>query len=72
MITGTVCSVSHVSVAVTALAIVSKGYRFKPGQGNGFLRAIKIHSMPWFGWEVTPEAPYHKILQHVKDPLRYL
>jgi hypothetical protein len=36
-----------------------------------FLRAIKIHSTPSFGWEVKLEVPYRKISRHVKDPLRY-
>jgi hypothetical protein len=39
---------------------------FKPGLGYGFLRAIKIHSIPFFGWEVKPDAPCHTILRHVK------
>jgi hypothetical protein len=37
-------------------------------KGEGFLRAIKFHSMPSFGGEVTLLAPCHKILQHVKEP----
>jgi hypothetical protein len=44
-----------------------EGRGFKPGRGDGFVRAIKIHSTTSFGWE----APYRKILRHVKDPLRY-
>jgi hypothetical protein len=32
-----------------------------------FLRAIKIHSTPSFGWEVKPEVPCLKILWHVKE-----
>jgi hypothetical protein len=44
---------------------------FKPGRGNGFLRAIKIRSTPSFGWEVKPEVPCRKILRHFKDPWRY-
>jgi hypothetical protein len=35
-----------------------------PDEAMDFFRAIKIRS--------TPEVPCHKILQHVKDPLRYL
>jgi hypothetical protein len=27
---------------------------FKPGRGDGFLRAIKIRGTPSFGWEVKP------------------
>jgi hypothetical protein len=43
-----------------------KGLGFKPGQGDKFLRAIKIRSTPSFGWEVKPEVPCRKILRHVK------
>jgi hypothetical protein len=39
-------------------------------QGDGFLRVIKICSTLFFGWEVRPEAPCHKILQHVKNYLQ--
>jgi hypothetical protein len=56
---------------VSVLAIGPKGCGFKPGRGDGFLRAIKIRSTPSFGWEVKPEVPCRKILRHVKDPLRY-
>jgi hypothetical protein len=48
-----------------------KGHKFNPSQCDGFLRAIKIRSTPSFRWEVKPEAPCHKILRHVKDPLTY-
>jgi hypothetical protein len=54
---------------VSVLAIDLKVRGFKPDQGNGFLRAINIHSMPSFRGEVKLEAPYHKILQHVKNHL---
>jgi hypothetical protein len=47
-----------------------KGRGFEPGQGDGFLRAIKIRSTPSFGWEVKPEVPCRKILRHVKDLLK--
>jgi hypothetical protein len=30
---------------------------FKPGKGDGFLKAIKIRSTPPFGWEVKREVP---------------
>jgi hypothetical protein len=53
------------------LATVPKGHGFKPGQGNGFLRMIKVYSTPSFIWNVKLEAPCHKILRHVKDPLKY-
>jgi hypothetical protein len=58
-------------VVVNVLATGPKGCAFKPGQGDGFLRAIKIHSTPSFRWEVKLEVPYRKILRCVKDPLRY-
>jgi hypothetical protein len=49
-------------VVVTVLATGPKGSGFKPSQVDGFLRAIKIHSTPSFGWEVKQEVPCHKIL----------
>jgi hypothetical protein len=33
---------------VSVLATGPKGYGFEPGQGNGFLRVIKIRSTPSF------------------------
>jgi hypothetical protein len=39
-------------VLVSVLATGPKGREFRPGQGYGFLRAIKIRSTPSFGWEV--------------------
>jgi hypothetical protein len=51
---------------ISVLAIGPKGGVFKPGRGDGFLRAIKIRSTPSFGWEVRPEAPCRKILRRVK------
>jgi hypothetical protein len=56
---------------VSVLATGPKGSGFKPGQGEGFLRAIKISSTPSFGWEVKPEFSCRKILPLVKDPLTY-
>jgi hypothetical protein len=56
---------------VRVLAIGPKVCRFKPGQGNEFLRAIKIHSMPSFDWEVKPSAQCHNILRHVKELYEY-
>jgi hypothetical protein len=47
------------------------GCGFESGQGDGFLRAIKIRSTPSFRWEVRSEVPCRKILRHVKDPLKY-
>jgi hypothetical protein len=56
---------------VGVLTTGPKGGGFKPGQGDGLLRVIKIRSTPSFRWEVKPEVPCHKILWHVKDPLMY-
>jgi hypothetical protein len=47
-------------VVVSVLATGPKGRRFKPGRGDGFLRAIKIRSTPSFGWEAKPEVPCRK------------
>jgi hypothetical protein len=57
-------------VVVSVLDIGTKGRGFEPGQGDGFLRAIKISSTPSFGWEVKPEVRCRKILRHVKDLLK--
>jgi hypothetical protein len=56
---------------ISVLSNGPKGRGLKPGRGNGFLRAITIRSTPSSGWEVKSEAPYRKILRHVKDPLTY-
>jgi hypothetical protein len=53
-----------------AKLIVGRG--FKPGRGDGILTAIKIRSIPSFGWEVKLEVPCRKILRHVKNPLTHL
>jgi hypothetical protein len=53
---------------VSDLATGPKGRVFKPGRGDGFLRAIKIISTPSFGWEVKAEVPCRKMLRHFKDP----
>jgi hypothetical protein len=57
-------------VLVSVLVTGPRGRGFKHGRGDGFVRAIKIRSTSSFGWEVKSEAPYRKILRHVKDPLR--
>jgi hypothetical protein len=51
------------------LAIGPKVCGFKPGQGDGFLRAIKICSTPSFEGEEKLEASCRKILRHVKQLL---
>jgi hypothetical protein len=38
-------------------------------ESDGFLKAIKILSTTFFGYQVKPSAPC-KIFRHVKDPLR--
>jgi hypothetical protein len=40
-------------------------------KSDGFLREVEMCSMMSFGGEAKPAAPCHKILWHVKDPLRY-
>jgi hypothetical protein len=55
---------------VSELATGPKGRGFKPSQGDGFLRAIKIRNTHSFGWEVKREVPCRKILRHVKDLLK--
>jgi hypothetical protein len=39
-------SICRLFVVVSVLATGPKGCGFEPGQGNGFLRAIKIRSTP--------------------------
>jgi hypothetical protein len=46
---------------VSVLATGPKGCGLIPGQGDVFLRALKISSTPSFGWQVKPEVPCHKI-----------
>jgi hypothetical protein len=58
-------------MVVYVLATGPKGCGFKPGWGDGFLRVIKIRNTPSLGWEVKLKVPCRKILQGVKDPLRY-
>jgi hypothetical protein len=53
---------------VRVLDIGPQVHEFKHGRSDVFLRAIKIRSKPSFGGEVKLEAPYRKILRHVKDP----
>jgi hypothetical protein len=55
---------------VSVHATGPKGCGVEPGQGDGFLRATKIHSTSSFGWEGKPEVPCRKILHHVKDLLK--
>jgi hypothetical protein len=54
-------------VVVSVLATGPRGCGLEPSQSDGFLRAIKVHSTPSFGWEVKLEVTCHKILWHIKD-----
>jgi hypothetical protein len=66
--------VSHSRLGVVVVSVLVTGPKdrgFKPGRGDGFVRAIKICSTPSFGWEVKPEIPRRNSLRHVKDLLRY-
>jgi hypothetical protein len=58
---------SHLGgIVVSVLATGPNGCGFEPGQGDGFLREVKIHSTP-FSWDVKP---CRKMLRHVKDLLK--
>jgi hypothetical protein len=50
-------------VMVTVLVTETKVRAFRPGRGDGFLRAIKIRSTLSFGEAIKPEAPCRKILR---------
>jgi hypothetical protein len=54
-------------VMVNMFVIGSKVHGFRPSHGEGFLRVIKIHSMPSFGGELKLLFPCRKILWHVKN-----
>jgi hypothetical protein len=60
------------AVVVSVVSTGPKGLGFKPGRGNGFLKAIKICSTPYFGWEVKPEAACSKILGMLKNLAWYV
>jgi hypothetical protein len=57
-------------VVVSVLATGPKVCGFEPGQGDGFLRAIKTRSTPSFGWEVKLEVQCRKIYGMLKDVLK--
>jgi hypothetical protein len=57
---------SRLGGVVVSVATGPKGREFKPGRGDGFLRAINIRNTPSFRWEVKPDAPYRKTLRRVK------
>jgi hypothetical protein len=56
---------------VSVLAIGPKVRGFKPSQGDGFLRTIKIRSTSFLGGERKLSAPCRKILRHVKITSKY-
>jgi hypothetical protein len=56
-------------VMVSVLAIGFKVSGFKLGQGDAFLRAIKIRTTPSFGGKVKPEAPCGEIIRYIKNHL---
>jgi hypothetical protein len=43
----------------------------KPVKGDGFLEAIKIHSMPMFGGEVKPSAHVVRVYGMLKNSSEY-
>jgi hypothetical protein len=49
---------------VTCLPLGPRLAGSNPAEGDGFLKAIKIHRI---GGEVKPSAPCHKNLRHVKE-----
>jgi hypothetical protein len=53
------------------LAIGLKVRRFKPGRGDGFLRAIKIRSTPSFGGELVHRLPVSRFYDMAKIPAEY-
>jgi hypothetical protein len=61
-------TLSQLGVVVSVLATGPKGCRFKAYPCDRFLRAIKICSMPSFGWKVKPES-YKKSLSSVNEML---
>jgi hypothetical protein len=48
---------SRLGVVISILVTDPKGRVFKPGRGDGFLRATKIRSTRCMTWEVTLETP---------------
>jgi hypothetical protein len=55
---------------VSVLTTGPKRRGLERGQSDGFIRAIKIRSTPFFGWEVKPEIPCRKTLRHINDLLK--
>jgi hypothetical protein len=57
-------------VVVSVLATGPKVCGFEPGQGDGFLRAIKISSTTSFRMGSKAGGPYRKLLRHLKEFLK--
>jgi hypothetical protein len=60
-----------VALSGLVVACLQFGPRFvgsNPAENDGFLKATKIGSIIYFGGEVKPSIPCHKILCHVKEP----
>jgi hypothetical protein len=62
---------SPCGVMVSMLAVGPKVRGLKPDGGDGFLRAIKIHSTTSFRGEVKLSALCYKILLHSKELYEY-
>jgi hypothetical protein len=62
----TLPSTSLGGVMVSVVATGPKGSGLEHGQGDGFLREIKIRSTSSFGWKVKPVS-CRKILWHVTE-----
>jgi hypothetical protein len=58
-------------VMVSVFAIGPKVRGFKPGRGDGLLRAIKIRSTPSFGGEVKPNAHVIRTYAMLENPSKY-
>jgi hypothetical protein len=54
-------------IMMSVFAIEPKVSGFKPGRGDGVLRAMKIRSTLLFGGEVKLSASCRKIVRHVKE-----
>jgi hypothetical protein len=46
-----------------------KIHGFKPGRGDGFLRAMKIRSTTFFEGEVKPSVPCRRFYGMLKNPM---
>jgi hypothetical protein len=70
-VTDTYCCLGRLDgIVFCVLTTGPKVCRFEPGQGDGFLRTIKIRSTHFFGWEVKTEVPCRKVVRHVKELLK--